>query len=272
MAVDYRTEETVREAAATFRRTHGALDWSAKVDDLIKLKGYGQEVYRPRGGVAEWLKRQIKAVTKKVLALVSVKEQLILISDELPQPRVPFAKAHELGHAVLPWHNAIFWACDEHDLMPGTRDQLEFEANTFASEIIFPDALMQPFRTNYPVSLETVLLLKQTSGGSIEAAAYAYVRNHPEKVVLVVLDHVKDEEGNSAGLKIVRRTFSPPGVRSALSDIEKVQTFAPGHVFVELSRTRNTVHHCKCSMGEHRFDATVFNNSYKTFVLIHAAA
>ena len=123
--VDYRTEEKVRAAAIEFRKKHNALDFSATVDHLISAHGYQQDEYGPTAtGLGGAIKSAVLRVGKKVKAIVSVTKQLILLSDDLPSAKHPFAKGHELGHAVLPWHKDVLYVCDEHDLSPATRLQM----------------------------------------------------------------------------------------------------------------------------------------------------
>lgn len=111
MTVDYRSKQQIRDASIALRKKHGALDWSAKVDDLIKLEGLDQGRYSPVMRDRWSLASVIHAAAKKVKALLSLKEQVILVSDDLHYAREAFAKGHELGHSTLPWHREIPPCC-----------------------------------------------------------------------------------------------------------------------------------------------------------------
>src|SRR5262245_2480889 len=134
MAVDWSTEEEVRRVARQLRKRHGALDWRVGVDDLIERNGLAQGKYDYGDS---WFRRLISGVAKKVKALLSVKDNVILVAPDLHYAKEPFAKGHELGHSELSWHREILYVCDEHDLHPDTQAQMEWEANTFSSEVLF---------------------------------------------------------------------------------------------------------------------------------------
>lgn len=176
--INYRIEQAVRAHALEFRKQHDALDWQATVDDLISLSGYEQGWYDPERP-DDWLANETDA-KKKVKALVSLKNRVILVSTDLHQAKTPFAKSHELGHTQLPWHKKILYVCDEHDLSLATQAQLEFEANTFASELLLPEELLKPYYDRLPPTMETILMLRSQAGASIETTAYAYgTRSRP---------------------------------------------------------------------------------------------
>ena len=117
-----------RAAAVEFRKKHDALDWLFCIDDMIKLQGYAQDSYSPLSisGFGNWLVSAVRQTAKQVKALVSVKDHVILVATDLHRRRVPFAKAHELGHVVLPWHKEILYVCQEYHISAAKQSQLEF--------------------------------------------------------------------------------------------------------------------------------------------------
>ncbi|MEQ1670516.1 MAG: ImmA/IrrE family metallo-endopeptidase [Hyphomicrobium sp.] len=271
--MDYSTGELVRRAAVEFRQKHDALDWSASVDDLIRLNGLDQGSYGGIQGMVSAIgttfRRLTSGVTKKVLALFSMKESVILVSNDLPEPKKPFAKGHELGHSVIEWHREILYVCDEHDLAPGTRAQMEFEANTFAAEVLCPRPLVQKVYALFPTDMNTVIKLKEWSGASIETCAQAYVDGHPGKVVLAWLDE-EVGQGGSPILKLTRKRLSGSAVGTALSTLTKNQVFDANHAMFTESRTRCMVQATSITIGDSpkRYRASVFNNGYRVMVLL----
>jgi Zn-dependent peptidase ImmA (M78 family) len=281
--VDYRTEDQVRAHAVEFRKKHNALDWSVSVDDMIDLQGYSQDKYGQLSfsRFGSWLKSAVTESAKKVKALVSVKEKVILVSHDLHTRRVPFAKAHEMGHAELPWHKAILYVCDEHDLAASTQEQLEFEANVFASELLLPKDLLEPIYQQFPTSLETVMLLQERSGTSIESAAVAFTRHHPGVCALLTLEEIELEKGvepvaSTPRLKLVRKSLSRAAVKTSLGALKKDQTFPTSHVIFTASRSIGPVTHAGLRLigadGSHSeadvYKMTIINNSYKVFCLV----
>lgn len=275
--VDYGTDKTVREAANEFRRQHGADDWSATVDSLIESHGFDQGEYDGTGGsLGSTLRRAISGVGKKVKALVSVTKQLILIADDVPRVKVPFAKAHELGHAVLPWHRDILYVCDEQDLDLRTREQMEFEANSFAGELLLPKDLLQPFYKKFPTSMQTVLAIKEHAGASIETAIYAYVRHHPGKVGVAVLEDIEteDEAGwkRITGVRLKSKLMSQTGYKTCIGQLKNGQEFGPEHLLFQ-QKSIGESQPFGIFVGEKRTanntcDAMLLNNGYKVFCLL----
>jgi hypothetical protein len=275
--VDYRSEPGVREAASEFRKKHGALDWSASVDDLIEAHGYGQDRYLARAptGFGAKLRDAIERVGKKVKALVSVRDQVILLSTDLHDSKEPFAKAHELGHAVLDWHREILYVCDEHDLKHSTQLQMEFEANTFASELLLPKDLLQKYYDKFETSMETVLLIKEHARTSIEMTVYAYVRHHPRVCGVAVLEDVKDENGEVVAVRLAGKSLSTPAVRTrkaSISLLQNGQEFKKGHVAFEHAKKQRQVMNAEIHIGKkvegNHCNASIFNTGYKTFCLL----
>lgn len=268
--IDYRTDQAVRDLAVDLRKKHDALDWEATVDDLIELAGFEQGMYSPGGDAVDWLEEAVSGVTKKVKALVSLKKRVILLSTELHHARTPFAKGHELGHAELPWHRKILYVCDEHDLSLATQAQLEFEANAFASALLLPEDLLRPYYDHFASTMETVLLLKNRAGASIETTAYAYVRYHPRPCALLVLGETQDEHGERT-LTVKSKAVSDSAVKGRLGTIERGQTLPAGHVVVQASLQTGGPSSCECYIGGRKdvpYSASVLNNSYKVFCLM----
>ncbi len=246
------------------RTDKDALDWSATIDDLIELHGYTTEEYAtPAASI-------FASVTKpEVKALVSIPDSLILVASNMSLPRVPFAKAHELGHAVIPWHKDLLYACDEHDLSQATRKQMEFEANTFASEVLLPKDLLQPFYAR-PSTLETVLDIRKHSGASIQSSAQAYVKYHPGVCVLLTLESPGGTKLLlTESLTLARKTFSESAWKTILGKLVTGQSFKHGHsLHTAAVNSSSSPASSIIRVDTQVFQASVLNNSYKVIVLL----
>lgn len=68
------------------------------------------------------------------------KRPRILVNRDLPVRRLRFTLAHELGHAIIPWHvgSIVDETQESHIDLAVTYWQLEGEANRFASELLMP--------------------------------------------------------------------------------------------------------------------------------------
>lgn len=269
MSVDYvSTRDAVKQEAITIRKRHGALDWGASIDDLIAGEGLSQGKFSLSsplpagiGGIREALER----TPKKVKALLSVKEQVILLAHELPQTKSPFAKGHELGHSSLRWHREILYVCDEHDLSRQTREQMEWEANLFSAEVLLPEPLVDQVCGTYDISMQTVLLLHEWSGASIESSAIRFVERHPKECALLVLDDTLGPD-DKPGLTLTRKILSKNAV-GTLGALTRRQFFNSNHNLFAASRDIGTGS-TELVVRNERFAVSILNNSYRVLALV----
>lgn len=268
--MDYSTKGAVQQVAVDLRQRQGAMDWQARIDDLIAGEGLTQDTFTPYGvgRVFGLIRSAIQKTAKKVKAVIAVKEKIILVAHDLHQTKTPFAKGHELGHSALPWHREILYVCDEHDLSPNTRDQMEFEANTFSAEVMLPSPLLDTVYGLYETSMDTPLLLHQWTGASIEMCALRYVERHPDECALLTLDELRDTEG-APQLKLSRKCLSPRGARSKLGSLTRGQTFASNHSLYVNSRVSSITTRAGLVVDEQRYSVSLFNNTYRVLALVH---
>jgi hypothetical protein len=226
----YENQLRIRSLAWNLRTKHDATEWGVSPVDLITETGLDYEEYNLRDkGLIRKIKIGVKKIAERIRAALIVREQVVLIDSDLHKAKKPFGQGHELGHNVIPEHREILYVCSEADLNPLTRAQMEFEANVFSSEILHPTPLMSKLHKEYPVSMETVLLLHQLSRASIHSSAIRYVNSCDKECCLLTLEVEKDEEGNS-GLRLKGQIWSEPWhQRFRRKIIEDNQFFPPTH-------------------------------------------
>lgn len=278
--VDYSVKDEVQELAREFRHKRGAMDWSAQIDDLLKEGGLASQQFSVADhgivgkviSAVEWFKALAEKKIDQIKAMISVKEKVVFVANDLHDAKVPFAKGHELGHNEIPWHKEILYVCDEFDLAPTARAQMEFEANVFSAEVLVPAPLLATVYENFPISMDTVLQLKQWSGASIEVCASKYVESHPGKVALLIC---KVEQGaDGACLRLKRKSLSPSAVKSELCWVAKDQVLNANHVVCQAikpgnsHRTIDTAIEMKGSGAQ--YAASIFNTGYTVLVLMFA--
>lgn len=271
MTIDWSTKAAVREAAIDLRKKYDALDWSANIDDLIERSGLSQGRYSPYQGVGWSFIDFVKNTRKRVQALLSVKENVVLLSTDIHQAREAFAKGHELGHSALPWHREILYICDEHDLRADTRAQMEWEANLFSSEVLLPTPLLPLIYSQYPTSMETVLQLRSLTQASIESCAVAYANNHPRRCVLLILEETKNSTGEPQ-LKVAKKVVSESASRSVLGTLDKGYVFPKNHVLYTQSRadkvSSTRIHFDNPGNGPPQYEVSILNNQFRVLALI----
>lgn len=191
----------IEAKASKLRCDHCAMEWGVTMEDLIECEGLDYEEYdlEKETFLQKWARRweDVKTVAKKIKAALIPKDKIILIDQDLHHAKKPFGQAHELGHNTIQDHREILFVCSENDLNPKTRKQMEFEANIFAAEALYPKYLLKRIYAQYPLSMHTVLFLKEQSNGSIHSSAIQYVKNSPDVCCLLVFRKSKDIEGKS---------------------------------------------------------------------------
>ena len=214
----------------------------------------------------------IKKISKKIKAALILKEGVVLIDTHLHPSKKAFGQGHELGHHQIPEHKAILYVCSEADLDPRTRIEMEFEANVYSSEILIPSPLLEKVYKEYPLSMETILMLANFSGASIHASALKYVSSCTHRCCLLILEADQDDEGKP-GLRMKQQIWSPAWGKEYRRKIIGDKQFFPhthnlsivafsgqsGDVIKNTITIRNT---------DKSFNAHTFFNGYTAFALL----
>jgi len=96
-----------------------------------------------------------------------------------------FAIAHELGHLLLQ-EGSQFALCSDKDLMPFyTNSPDELEASAFASALLMPAKMFEPFCRDAAPSLAKIGELAQRFQVTLTAAATRYIQFCPHRCCLV---------------------------------------------------------------------------------------
>lgn len=104
-----------------------------------------------------------------------------------------FSIAHELAHYHIPTHERTPGACEEYDLHANEdfRDEVEWEANSFAAELLMPRTFFRRDSKDREVSFETVYDLASDDlyRVSATAAAIRLVEITRESCALVAMEN-----------------------------------------------------------------------------------
>lgn len=205
-------QERIKLLAREVRLKHGAMLWGVSPKDLIKCEGLKYDEYDlGEKGFLTYINKTLKTFKKvaaKIKAALIVLEKYILVDRDLHYAKKPFGQAHELAHHTISEHKEILYACSEHDLHPKVRKEMEFEANVFASETLYPTPLLKTIHEEYPVSMETILHLRELAQGSFHSAAIKYVQTSDKKCCLQILKEEYNDD--SRGLRLKEQIFSKP--------------------------------------------------------------
>lgn len=271
----YSTEniDRIKSIANTIRENHGAMEWGVTPQDLIERQGleYSEYDLSDTSFIGK-VTSHAKKIVDKIKAAIIVSERIILIDEYLHYAKKPFGQAHELGHDSIPEHKEILYVCSEFDLNQSVRKEMEFEANIFASELLFPSPLMETIHSNFPLSMQTILYLKNLSEGSIHSTAIKYVETSDKICCLLVLEKSTNSNGE-CGLQFngnqissdewhrkYKRLFSK---KQFLPEGHNLSTVVYGWNSSEFVETTISIVDSKLS-----FKAHVLYNQFKVFALI----
>lgn len=258
--------ERIRLIAEQIRLKHGAMDWGVPIEDLIKKQGLDYSEYDLNSeSFLSKIRKAAKKVAEKIKAAIFVSEKLILVDRELHYKKKPWGQAHELGHHAIPEHREILYVCSEHDLSKDTRDQMEFEANVFAAELLCPAHLIDEIHINFPIDLQTILYLASVSKGSIESCAIRYVKTSKRTCALLTFE-------NKDGSFIAKNKplYSSKWWKKYKNNLGDLNVIVNGLHLYELLLKSSTVDIAKDSIdiGGHNLEIQTFCNSFTYLALI----
>lgn len=122
----------------------------------------------------------------RLLGLIGFKSRTVFLDRSMSSARQHWATGHEVGHGILPWHEAVAQFDDDARLFRDTREELEREANLAAAYLIFQGNRFVERATDYRLSITTPLALAEDVGASLHATIRYYVESHPEPVALLI--------------------------------------------------------------------------------------
>ena len=113
---------------------------------------------------------------------------IITINKNIPEEgRKRFAIAHEIGHFELHTKSQIVFCSDQDMLGWKNNNTQETEANTFAANLLMPEALFVPFlKKNKTPDMKSVVSLSRKFKTTITATALQYVRLSAEPCAVVI--------------------------------------------------------------------------------------
>jgi hypothetical protein len=123
---------------------------------------------------------------RRILGALLHRERVALVDLSQCEPRARLTKAHEIGHQIIPWHQAAFQLDDEERLLGATRDQLETEAYLAGGHLIFQGQRFLKHALDYQVTIATPIALAPDYGASRHATIRYYVLHHPDAVALLI--------------------------------------------------------------------------------------
>ena len=111
-----------------------------------------------------------------IKALWIPEQRQILLDDSIVAKKKRWAETHEIGHSILPWHEAYLLGDPESSLSVSCSVKIESEANYAAGQILFPK---QTFRETLPevstIDFKSIKKLSRSFGNSTTSTLWRTV-------------------------------------------------------------------------------------------------
>lgn len=163
----------------------------------------------------EKTKSFFKSAMQKIRGIADLRERATYVPRDSNTSRERFAKAHELGHQVIPWHEIDpAYLDDAESLGADAKLIFEQEASFFGAEVIFQGRRFRTRSRDYQPNFEAIFELSDQHGASKQATAWRFVEEQDEAVALLQYypSYALDEEGNTV-LNIWRSIGSPSFIK-----------------------------------------------------------
>ena len=205
---------------------------------------------------------------EKIRGIADLRERITYVAENTTQSRIRFAKGHELGHEVLPWHYLDPGRFDDEKSLTYEAEEIfDMEANFFSAEVIFQGSNFTRLVRDYSVSFKSIFHLAGKHGASRHATAWRYVEEQDESVALVIYWPSKFNPEIFRRGKIVASS----NFLRKFRDIDLPQRLDPSHYWMT-SRFSNLVQGDMVSLtsgkGTFRFDWETWWNGYGLLVML----
>jgi hypothetical protein len=170
---------------------------------------------------------------QKLRGIADLREKATYVPCDLNSGRESFAKAHELGHQVIPWHEIdSAYLDDSESLSPSAKATFEQEANFFGAQTIFQGDQFRSLARDFQPSFDAIFVLADKHGASRQATAWRFVEEQDEALALLQYypTNAIDHEGNS--VLSVWRSVGSPAFNQRYADIDFPQVIRTGHPWV----------------------------------------
>jgi hypothetical protein len=180
--------------------------------------------------LSENLKGFFISARQKLRGIADLRDRAIYIPRDPNTGRERFAKGHELGHQVIPWHSIDpAYLDDNESLGPNAKGIFEHEANFFSAETIFQGTHFRTLVRDYKPSFDAIFQLADKHAASKQSTAWRFVEEQDEALALMQYypSNAIDEQGNF--VLTLWQSVGSPEFGHRYADIELPMTIRTGH-------------------------------------------
>lgn len=174
-----------------------------------------------------------KSAKQKLRGIADLREKATYVPRDKNAGRERFAKAHELGHQVIPWHEIDpAYPDDEESLSSDAKGIFEQEANFFGAETIFQGDRFRTLVRDFKPNFDAIFALADQHEASRHATAWRFVEEQDEAIALLQYYPTRavDNEGNF--VLSLWRSVAAPTFDRRYSQIDLPLTIRTGHPWV----------------------------------------
>ena len=159
------------------------------------------EALRPAAGVRAVeslpaLPAAVRTPGRQLLGALWFEERTIFLEQGQSSVRRRFTEAHELMHALCPWHEAVLREDTGDTLFRPTLDRIEAEANAGAAMLLFQGRHFAERLAAERPSISAPLALAREYGASVHAALHQYVVSHSAALAMLVVGRFPQRDGS----------------------------------------------------------------------------
>lgn len=176
---------------------------------------------------------------EQILGALWFEERLMYVNSGQSKPRRAFTEAHELVHALCPWHRAVLRLDTETELFRAATDAIEAEANAGAAMVLFQGSGFASLAAAEPPSLTWVKALAEMHATSLHATMHSFAQTHADPVAMLTVGRFPQSDGS---LPVWRRVHSRSFAASsgpAAADLgtDRIMAGSPLRELLESART-----------------------------------
>jgi hypothetical protein len=188
-------------SAVTTRRLERIADAALRRAGVLGALPTPLEALHPVAGIRAVepmpsLPESVRSPGRALLGALWFEERTIFLEDTQRSARRRFTEAHELMHALCPWHEAVLREDTSEELFRATADQIEAEANAGAAMLLFQGRHFADRVAAEPPSISAPVALAREYGASAHAALHHYVATHAAAVAMLVVGRFARRDGS----------------------------------------------------------------------------
>jgi hypothetical protein len=187
------------EPSFTRRRLEGIIEHTLRTAGALGVLPTPLEAVRDVAGVqaVEPIERLVAETLphQRLLGALWFEERTVYVDDRQSTPRRRFTEAHELTHALCPWHEAALRLDTESELFRPVADAIEAEANLGAGLLIFQGREFVARAGSDPPTIDRARALALEHGASLHATLRQLVETHTRPAAMLAVGRFPARDG-----------------------------------------------------------------------------